>query len=110
ANAQKGCSFFHTRVTGRDGHSSAPGRGVNAIVAAAEIIAEIDRIAADARGRARPESGFDPPHTTLSIGTITGGAAVNIIARDCDFLWDLRVLPGDDPDALKARLDGFIAG
>src|SRR5205823_2814437 len=45
ANAQKGCSFFRTRITGREGHSSAPGRGVNAILAAAEIIAEIARIA-----------------------------------------------------------------
>src|SRR5438094_811747 len=57
ANAQKGCSFFRTRVSGREGHSSAPGRGVNAIVAAAEIIAEIARIAAEPRARSRPESG-----------------------------------------------------
>ena len=94
ANPQKGCSFFRTRVTGREAHSSAPDRGVNAISAAAEIIAEIGRLAADARGRARPESGFDPPHTTLRVGTIKGGAAVNIIARECAFDWDLRNLPG----------------
>jgi len=35
ANAQKGCAFFRTTVTGRDGHSSAPGRGGSAIAAAA---------------------------------------------------------------------------
>jgi len=110
ANAQKGCCFFRTRVHGREGHSSAPDRGVNAIVAAAEIIAEIGRIAAEARAGTRPASGFDPPHTTLSIGTIAGGTAVNIIARDCHFMWDLRAVPGDDPEALKARVDGFIAG
>jgi acetylornithine deacetylase len=109
ANRQKGCSFFHTRVTGRDGHSSAPARGVNAIVAAAEIIAEIDRLAAAARGRARPDSGFDPPHTTLSVGTIAGGTAVNIIARDCAFDWDLRNVPDDDAAELKAQIDHFIA-
>ena len=109
ANRQKGCSFFRTRVVGREGHSSAPARGVNAISAAAEIIAEIGRLAAEARGRARPESGFDPPHTTLSVGTIAGGSAVNIIARDCTFEWDLRNLPEDDAAALKARLDRFIA-
>ena len=108
ANAQKGCSFFRTRVTGLDGHASAPERGVNAIVAATEIIREIERLAAAARARARPESGFDPPNTTFSIGTIAGGAAVNIIARDCAFDWDLRILPGDDAAALKAQIDGFI--
>ena len=109
ANRQKGCAFFRTRVTGRDGHSSAPERGVNAIAAAAEIIAAIGRLAAEARGRARPDSGFDPPHTTLSVGTIAGGSAVNIIARECAFEWDLRNLPGDDAIELKARIDAFIA-
>jgi acetylornithine deacetylase len=109
ANRQKGCGFFRTRITGKDGHSSAPGRGVNAIVAAAEIIAEIRRLAAAAERRARPDSGFDPPHTTLSVGTIRGGAAVNIIARECEFEWDLRNIPDDDAAALKAQIDEFIA-
>jgi acetylornithine deacetylase len=109
ANAQKGCSFFRTRITGHEGHSSAPDRGVNAISAAAEIIAEIGRLHAEARGHARPESGFDPPHTTLSVGTIAGGAAVNIIARECTFDWDLRTLPDEDAGALQARIDRFIS-
>lgn len=109
ANAQKGCAFFRTRVLGQEGHSSAPGRGVNAIFAAAEIISEIARLAAETRARSQPASGFDPPHTTLSVGTIAGGAAVNIIARDCAFDWDLRNVPEDDARALKARIDAFIA-
>src|SRR5262249_37342104 len=109
ANAQKGCSFFRTRIIGLDGHSSAPDRAVNAILAAAAIIGEIERLYAEAKTRARPESGFDPPHTTLSVGTIAGGSTVNIIARDCAFEWDLRTLPDDDASVLKARIDAFIA-
>ena len=109
ANRQKGCAFFRTRITGRDGHSSAPEHGVNAIMAAAEFIAEIGRGAAAARRRAHPEGGFDPPHTTLSVGTINGGAAVNIIARECVFEWDLRNVPEDDAAAVKAAIDRFVA-
>jgi len=109
ATAQKGCAFFRTHIIGHEGHSSAPERGVNAIVAAAEIIAEIGRLHAEARGRARPESGFDPPYTTLSVGTISGGTAVNIIASECAFEWDLRTLPDEDSAALKAKIDRFIA-
>src|SRR4029077_17622805 len=60
ANAQKGCSFFRTRVSGQEGHSSAPGRGVNAILAATEIIAAVAHIAHDARARSRPERGLEP--------------------------------------------------
>jgi acetylornithine deacetylase len=108
ANAQKGCAFFRTFVTGRDGHSSAPHRGVNAIEAAVRIIAEIGRLGAEAERRGGGPR-FDPPHTTLNVGTIAGGAAVNIIARDCSFDWDLRAVPGDDPLAMKAEIDAFIA-
>jgi len=109
ANRQKGCAFFRTRIVGLEGHSSAPERGVNAIVAATEIIAEIGRLAEQARRRGRPDNGFDPPHTTLSVGTIAGGSAVNIIARDCAFDWDLRSLPEEDAAALKAEIDRFVA-
>ncbi|HEX3537862.1 MAG TPA: acetylornithine deacetylase [Stellaceae bacterium] len=108
ANRQKGCNFFRTRVSGLEGHSSAPDRGVNAIVAASEIIAEIARLADEARARGHPDSGFEPPHTTMSVGTIAGGTAVNIIARDCVFDWDLRNVPEDDAVALKARIERFI--
>jgi acetylornithine deacetylase len=108
ANAQKGCAFFRTTISGRDGHSSAPGRGVNAIEAAARIIAEIGRVGAEAARRGGGDR-FDPPHTTLNVGVIEGGAAVNIIARDCRFEWDLRAVPGDDPLEMKAGIDAFIA-
>jgi acetylornithine deacetylase len=108
-NAHKGLSFLHTRVAGLEGHSSMPERGVNAIMAAAEIIAEIGRLAAEARARVRPESGFDPPYTSFNIGTIAGGTAVNIIARECAFRWEFRTLPGEDPAAPLERLERFVA-
>ena len=108
ANAHKGIQFLRTRVTGHEGHSSAPERGVNAIAAAAEIIAEIGRLAAECRTKPRPGSRFDPPYTSFNIGRIEGGAAVNIIARDCIFEWEFRAIPGEDDAALRRRIDHFI--
>ena len=43
------------------------------------------------------DSPYDPPYSTLTCGRIEGGTALNIIARDCWFLWDMRAVPGDDP-------------
>lgn len=109
ANRQKGAAFFHTQVVGREGHSSAPERGVNAILAAAEMVGAIAHLAGEARARPHPDSGFDPPHTTLSVGTISGGRAVNIIAGECGFEWDLRNVPEDDAAALKDEVDRVAA-
>jgi acetylornithine deacetylase len=107
ADRHKGIHGFETMVTGRDGHSSATHRGVNAISAAAELVLELERIAARFRDEGPFDSAFDPPYTTLNIGTIEGGAAVNIIARSCTLRWETRPLPGDDPAEIVARLDRF---
>lgn len=109
ANAQKGCNFLKTRVTGVEAHSSLTDAGVNAIAAAAEIIGEIGRAAREARARARPDSGFDPPFTTFNVGRIEGGSAFNIIPRHCEFLWEFRNLPEEDPVALEGRIRDFVA-
>jgi acetylornithine deacetylase len=108
ANAHKGIHFLRTRITGREAHSSIPERGVNAIAAAAEIIAEIGRLAAECRAAAKADNGFDPPYTSFNIGRIAGGAAVNIIARDCAFEWEFRPVPGEDGAALQRRIDDFV--
>jgi acetylornithine deacetylase len=107
ANAHKGIRFLRTRVSGREAHSSAPEQGVNAITAAAEIIAEIGRIAADCR-RAPLDGRFDPPYTSFNIGRIHGGTAVNIIAGECVFEWEFRAIPGEDDTALHRRVDHFV--
>jgi acetylornithine deacetylase len=109
ANAQKGCNFLRTRVLGVEAHSSLSDAGVNAISAAAEIIGEIGRAARDARTRARPDSGFDPPFTSFNVGRIEGGSAFNIIPRHCEFLWEFRNLPQEDPATIEARIRDFVA-
>ncbi|NNG04221.1 MAG: acetylornithine deacetylase [Inquilinus sp.] len=109
ASANKGLRAFRTEVTGREGHSSDPRAGLNAIEAAAEIVAFIAGLAAEARDDPVPDSGFDPPYSTFNIGTIEGGTAVNVIARHCALAWDYRALPGEDDDAVVARFHRFVA-
>jgi acetylornithine deacetylase len=108
-NRHKGFYPFATTVTGRDGHSSRTHRGVNAIAYAAEIIAFLSRLADEIARQGPFDDGFDPPYTTINVGTIGGGAAVNIIARRCSFEWELRPTPGFDVDALRRRFDAFVA-
>jgi len=109
ANRQKGFYGFTTVVTGRDGHSSGTHRGVNAVTYAAEIVGWLARLAAEIAEQGPFDGGFDPPYTTLNVGVIRGGTAVNIIARQCSFDWEFRPIPGFDAALIKHRLDDHVA-
>jgi acetylornithine deacetylase len=108
ANAHKGIQFLRTHVIGHEAHSSTPEEGVNAIAAAAEIIAEIGRLAAACRAAASSDSRFDPPYTSFNIGRIEGGTAVNIVARDCVFEWEFRTMPGETDALPRQYIDAFV--
>jgi acetylornithine deacetylase len=105
----KGCYSFETEVTGRDAHSSQTHKGANAIVAAAEIVAELARIAEELKSSTFNDANFEPPHPTINVGRIEGGTAVNIIARHCAVHWDFRATPGADPNLILPKLETFIA-
>ena len=102
-NAHKGVRVITTRLRGFEAHSSATHIGVSAVMYAAELIAFLGAIAEEMKGRADPESRFDPPYTTLNVGAIRGGTAVNIIAKDCEFFWEHRIVPGTDEDEILSR-------
>jgi len=92
----KGIATFKVTVTGREAHSSLTHLGVSAIMAAAELIGVIAELSKRLEQAADPASPFMPKGATLTIGQIHGGTAVNILARECVFAFDLRAAPGID--------------
>jgi acetylornithine deacetylase len=74
-------------------------------MAAVRLMAALAELAERLEREADPASPFLPKHTTLTIGKVAGGTAGNILARECQFLFDLRALPGQDARVLLA---GFL--
>lgn len=107
ADAHKSIATFYTTVRGLEAHSSKPDLGANAIEGAASLIADLYRFAGEmAEGKAGPtDPRFDPPSSTLSVGTIHGGTARNILAKECAFHWEFRGLPGLPQDIALRRLE-----
>ncbi|WP_343068926.1 acetylornithine deacetylase [Azospirillum tabaci] len=103
--AHKGCYVLRTTVTGHEVHSSQIDRGVSAVMIAARLVTLVGDMAAENAAAADPACGFDPPFTTLQVGTIEGGTAANITARHCSFVWDIRPLPGDDWTRYRDRFE-----
>ncbi|MFP4004240.1 MAG: acetylornithine deacetylase [Alphaproteobacteria bacterium] len=104
-NANKGIRSFRTTVTGHEVHSSLVDSSVNAVMVAGELIAFLNRLAAEMRGRPDTRGIFDPPHTTISVGRIEGGTAVNITAKECSFIWECRALPEQDDSEVIERFN-----
>jgi acetylornithine deacetylase len=50
----------------------------------------------------RSRSEFEPPYSSLSIGTIRGGQAVNIVPELCSLELEARAISSVDPEALLA--------
>ena len=94
---------YRCHVTGLEAHSSLAPRAVNAIEYAARLIAGISDIARElAKGLS--DDDYDLPHATISTGLIEGGTGINIVPNHCRFTFEYRMLPGQDADAVFARI------
>jgi acetylornithine deacetylase len=106
-NGHKGGTGFRVHVKGFEVHSSLLPYGVSAIMEGAKLINWASMRNAD-RARGVPgelAASFDPPYTTLHVGTIAGGTANNITAADCRFAIEMRVVPGDDLEAVAREVE-----
>jgi len=107
-DAHKSVVTFTTKVHGFEAHSSKPYLGASAVMTAAEMIAELNRIGDEMMERGDTSGRFDPPYTTVHVGVINGGTARNIISKSCTFQWEFRGLPSLDPQEIPTRLDRFV--
>jgi acetylornithine deacetylase len=105
--AHKAKRSMRVTVTGRACHSSLAPQGVNAIEYAALFIAKLREIGARLAKDGKRDDAYDVPFTTAHTGKIHGGTALNIVPDVCDFEFEFRVMPGEDPDALVAEITSF---
>jgi acetylornithine deacetylase len=107
--AHKGKIAIRVQVRGREGHSSNPSAGVNAIEYAAELIAFIRRL----NEQKKLQGPFDPqyasPHTTLHVGTVHGGTVLNVVPAECVFDFEIRYLPEDPAEPILEHIRRFAA-
>ena len=105
----KGGSGLSVHVRGHEVHSSILHTGVSAILNAAKLIDWVNnRNEENSSGQPTPGAAvFDPPWTSLHVGTIKGGTAQNITARDCRFGLEYRCVPGDSPKSWGERFRKF---
>ncbi|MEO1260656.1 MAG: acetylornithine deacetylase [Bacteroidota bacterium] len=90
---QKGIIYCETTVHGSAGHSSGIRKEVSAIHEAARLIAWLENKMDKLIEAGHIDNRFVPDHTSIHIGIIEGGIAVNVVADRCVFKWDIRNIP-----------------
>ena len=103
----KGGRGYQVHVTGQEAHSSLAPQSVNAIQYAAELVTFIAGLAREMAEKGPHDSMFDVSHTTISTGLINGGAAMNIVPKDCTLTFEFRYVPQTDPESVIGRIQAF---
>ncbi len=104
-NSHKGVMAFRTVVSGLEGHSSEPEKGSNTIIAASKLINYLDKLFEEEK--VNSNNLFDPPYTTINVGLINGGTALNIIPKECSFIWEYRYIPEQNPNSIISKFNFF---
>lgn len=106
AIAHKGVLRFRIATHGVPAHSSKPHLGVNAINAMAPVLRSLEEVYLPTLERiAHPLVGSP----TLSVSTIMGGTAENVVPAECVISIDRRVNPGESHEEILARIDDLVA-
>lgn len=103
----KGKLAMRCHVKGAACHSAYAPSGVNAIEQAARLIGRLGQIGAGLAEPSRHDARFDPPYSTVQVGVIQGGTALNIVPADCRFDFEVRALPDFAPQAVVEQLRAY---
>ena len=99
----KGVMMERIDIVGQSGHSSDPSLGRSALEAMHAAIGELLALRGQWQAEFRNPL-FNVPQPTLNLGCIHGGDNPNRICGRCALEFDLRPLPGMDPEQLRAAI------
>ncbi|WP_457919469.1 M20 family metallopeptidase [Candidatus Lokiarchaeum ossiferum] len=88
----KGINRYEVTFNGKAAHSSVPEQGINAIYMATEYIHNLRDYFQELQEISSPIG-----NPKLSVGTIKGGSATNVVPAQCVLSIDRRYVPGENP-------------
>ena len=103
--AHKGIVRWRINVHGLSAHGATPELGRNAVYDAARVALALEEYAQEmAKQQPHPLLG----HSTLNVGKVAGGHAVNIVPDKCILEVECRLLPGEDGQQKLQNCEQFL--
>ncbi|MDO6479254.1 acetylornithine deacetylase [Shimia thalassica] len=104
AVGHKGKAAIRARCFGQNGHSALAPMFVNALHLATDFVAELRHIQAEYAQNGRQDAAYSIPYTTLHVGKLSGGMALNIVPDSAEVVFEYRHLAADDPEDIMDRI------
>jgi len=110
--AHRGMLWLNVKTSGKSAHGSTPQLGVSAIASMRALLGELDNY--KIRCEPRLSDGRGEPHKLLgecsmSVNTITGGKAINVVPDSCEIGVDIRTLPGQNHREIISDFEKIFA-
>lgn len=106
----KGKVSRQVTFTGSAGHSAAAPGHVNALHLACDLIGMLRHMQDEIAVTGFQSEAYAVPYSTIHVGNLTGGCALNMIPETAVLQFEIRHLAGEDVEALLARIESAAAG
>lgn len=104
ALAHKGKTVFRAQCCGEEGHSALAPNYVNAIHVASKLVESLQNVQQYLREQGQQDTGYDIPYSTVHVGKIAGGTALNIVPNSCVVDYEIRHLAQDNSQDIQQQI------
>ena len=108
ASGHKGKIALRTTCKGVEGHSALAPLALNALHLGVDFVNIIRNIQNEIIKNGKKDNDYDIPYTTLHVGKMQGGVALNIVPNICTIDWEIRNLASDDPTAIIKQVKKYV--
>ncbi|MEM9434660.1 MAG: acetylornithine deacetylase [Pseudomonadota bacterium] len=109
AIGHKGKRAYRALITGQAGHSALAPQFVSALLVAVDFVGTLRHLQENLRQTGARDADYDIPYSTVHVGQLQSGRALNIVPDRAEVLFEVRHLSGDDPDDIEKLIDQAMA-
>jgi acetylornithine deacetylase/succinyl-diaminopimelate desuccinylase family protein len=103
--AHKGVLRVRITTKGKAAHASVPHKGINAIYKMSKACLALEKISSQLMTKRHSLLGSP----TITVSTIKGGLAMNVVPDRCEITIDRRLIPGENPENVKFEIDELLS-
>ena len=108
ASGHKGKIALQTTCKGIEGHSALAPLALNTIHLGTDFVNIVREVQKEIINKGNEDNDYDVPYTTLHVGKMNGGVALNIVPNICTIDWEIRNLANDSTETILTRVKELV--